>query len=290
MKFIVRSLLSTLLICFSAHAEYKVLGPNSQGAISTNSCATSGALILASGTGGTALQCSADATHSGIISIDKDFGNERMFEVQDNNVDLFDILNNSGNGVQLQIYRNDGALIGQIGLPNFLTGFNLISATNFDLNLVPQGTGRVVVEDISAVEYASFDPTNGNISIFGQDPVLHFHATATLAQINADLTLLAGVSGRTIRIVDFSARVSGTFTTCTTVDVQDTNGTPVVIQSIAAAAILDGSVLKDGTANVTRGVGMWGDLTANEGIEVVNTGSDCAGGTSITFDIQYTID
>ena len=128
-----------------------------------------------------------------------------------------------------------------------------------------------------------------NTSDINQYLVRHLQVTATLAEINAGTTLLAGVTGKTIRVVGFAARVSGTFTTTTSIDLEDTNGTPVAIQTILVAAAADAAVLKDGTSNVTRGLGMWGDLTASAGIAVTNTGSAAAGGTSITFDLDYIV-
>ena len=113
--------------------------------------------------------------------------------------------------------------------------------------------------------------------------------TATLAEINAGKTLVTGIAGKTITVVGFDATVAGTFTTTTSVDLEDTNGTPVAIATAAVAALTDGAVLDSTTANVTMGAGFLGTLTAGEGIAVTNTGTAAAGGTSITYKVDYII-
>ena len=113
--------------------------------------------------------------------------------------------------------------------------------------------------------------------------------TLTLAQINAGATLIAGVTGRIITVLDYKAKVTGNFTTTTAVLVQDTTGTPVIIATNAVAALTDGNILNEKTSNVTMGAGYLAALGAGKGIVVANSGTAAAGGTSITFRIDYTI-
>jgi hypothetical protein len=119
--------------------------------------------------------------------------------------------------------------------------------------------------------------------------IRHVTLTVLTADLNAGKVILAGVAGKKIRVVDFVAKVDGTFDTVTSYILEDTDATPVVIQTMAVAALTDGAILKDGTADVTRDVGMYGYLTDEEGIQVVKDGTDGATGTSITFDISYTL-
>lgn len=130
---------------------------------------------------------------------------------------------------------------------------------------------------------------NFNGSVFGAKIVQTALVTATLAEINAGKTLIAGVTGKSITILDYKAKVSGGFTTTTAVLVQDTTDTPVVIATNAVAALTNGNILNEKTSNVTMGAGYLTTLAAGKGVVVANSGSAAAGGTSITFRIDYTI-
>lgn len=126
-------------------------------------------------------------------------------------------------------------------------------------------------------------------NVFGSRIVQTALVTATLAEINAGKTLIAAIAGRSITILDYKAKVTGAFTTTTAVLVQDTTGTPVVIATNAVAALTDGNILNEKTTNVTMGAGYLTALAAGKGVVVANSGSAAAGGTSITFRIQYSI-
>jgi len=130
---------------------------------------------------------------------------------------------------------------------------------------------------------------NLNGSVFTDKVTLSLTATATLTQINAGLTLLAGVTGKTITVLDFKAKVTGTFATATSVEIEDTNASPVAIASTAVAGLTDGAILNEVESNTTMGAGYLGTLTASEGIAITKTGSDATGGTSITVKIDYII-
>lgn len=111
--------------------------------------------------------------------------------------------------------------------------------------------------------------------------------TVTLAELNAGKTILADLAGRTVKPVAFTITVSGDFTTGTSIEIEDTNGTPIVIASVAQAGLTDGAVIKEDETNTTVGAGFLGSLTAGKGIAVTKTGSDFAGGTSITVKVDY---
>lgn len=113
--------------------------------------------------------------------------------------------------------------------------------------------------------------------------------TATLAEINAGKTLIAGVDGKSILITGYQAKVSGNFASTTAVLVEDTSGSPVVVATNAVAALTNGAILQPGTSDVTMGAGYLAALAAGEGVVVANSGSAATGGTSITFRIEYTI-
>lgn len=112
--------------------------------------------------------------------------------------------------------------------------------------------------------------------------------TATLAELNAGKVLIAGTATKQIRVVDYTARVVGAFTTTTSADLQsETTGTKVT--ALGVAGLTNGAVLQPASANTTIGAGFAADLEVGEGLKVVNTGSAAAGGTSITFTVSYAI-
>jgi hypothetical protein len=109
----------------------------------------------------------------------------------------------------------------------------------------------------------------------------------TLAEINAGKTLIAGATGQNITVTDFIARVTGTFATGTAVLVQSSNGTPVVVATLAEAAIAGTGIVLPPTANVTLGAGYGKQLGTADGLVVANSGSAQTGGTSIEFTITF---
>lgn len=128
------------------------------------------------------------------------------------------------------------------------------------------------------------------------DVVYNLTVTLTLAQINAGTVILGSSGGganfpnHKIRVKSFKAVCSGTFTTLTAVVLQTTESSPVNIASLAVAGLTNGARLhEESSSNVTIGAGFLVDNTEGYGLQVVKTGSTGAGGTSITFDIQYII-
>jgi hypothetical protein len=119
------------------------------------------------------------------------------------------------------------------------------------------------------------------------DRVQVAEVTATLAEINAGKELIAGVTGKTITVVGLTARVSGTFATTTSVDVQSDNATPVKVRVDAVAALSDGAILHDEATNTTLSAGWATALGSGDGLEVANVGTAATGGTSITYTVAY---
>lgn len=113
------------------------------------------------------------------------------------------------------------------------------------------------------------------------------NVTATLAQINAGLTLIPGVTGKKITLLDYTARVNGSsFAGGTNVLLQSTNGTPVVASTIAEAGLVSGAVLKPTSANTTLGAGFSVPLGTSDGLQVAATGTHTTA-TGITFTLTY---
>lgn len=115
--------------------------------------------------------------------------------------------------------------------------------------------------------------------------------SATLAELNAGKTLIPELPGRTIKIIGYTLLFTGAFTTATDIRLQDTNGTPVVITTVAIAAATAGAKISSEAvvANVTDGAGLFANLTIGKGVKIVKTGSSAAGGTSISIKIIYSL-
>jgi hypothetical protein len=122
-------------------------------------------------------------------------------------------------------------------------------------------------------------------------PVYSSISTVSLAQLNAGLTLIPNISGRTIKIVEFLMIFNGTFTTATDIRLQDTNGAPV---NIATVLIANASAAQNAASDVvgtgvTNGAGCFANLTASKGVAIVKTGSAAAGGISIMVRLKYNV-
>jgi len=115
-------------------------------------------------------------------------------------------------------------------------------------------------------------------------PVVSTPAAAVVQVV--DVTV-AGVSGKSVKVLNYIARVAGNFATGTSVELESTNGTPVAVSTLAEAGLTDGAVLVPASANTTLGVGFGKAMGAGDGLKVVNNGTAQTGGTSIEFTIEY---
>ena len=107
---------------------------------------------------------------------------------------------------------------------------------------------------------------------------------ATLAQINAGLTLIPALAGASIRVLNTVSRVVGNFATGTSVELES-GTTNVAVQTILEAALTDGAVVLPTTASV--GAGFAKALPAGEALVVANNGAAQTAGTSVEFTITY---
>ena len=134
--------------------------------------------------------------------------------------------------------------------------------------------------------------TDATADFTGVSPIVYCHIdSASLSEINAGHTLLAAVAGRTVTVVDWSmTAVGGAAGTATAVTLSDTAGSPVLIATVAVAALVEGTVVKPNSANVTDGAaGVGLGLTAEKGITIEKTGSALDTLSDITITIHYTI-
>jgi hypothetical protein len=120
--------------------------------------------------------------------------------------------------------------------------------------------------------------------------VLNYTGTVTLQNIKDGITLIAAVAGRTIKVLRYFIKSTGAFTTGTSVILQDTNSTPVVITTMLVAALTNGAKISSEmtVANVTDGAGFLVNLTADKGI-AIPADAAMAGGTSLLVSIDYVL-
>lgn len=151
------------------------------------------------------------------------------------------------------------------------------------------GTNPVVGQ---ALDKAAADGDLIRVVIAGQsaaaNQVQTITATATLAEINAGKVLIPATTGKKIRVVNFVARHSGSFTTATSIDLVS-DATSVNVESVAIAQATNGAVLVPASTGVTLGAGFGADLPVSEGLKVQKTGSTAAGGTSVTYTVSYAL-
>lgn len=111
--------------------------------------------------------------------------------------------------------------------------------------------------------------------------------TATLAELNAGKAILAAQTGIAYRVLNYTARVVGAFAAATGILIQDSNGTPVVVTTIAVAGLTNGAVLQPSSSNTTIGAAFAGLTTANKDLNIIKNGIDLTTGTSITITVTY---
>jgi|SRR5579872_313034 len=113
--------------------------------------------------------------------------------------------------------------------------------------------------------------------------------TATIAQINAGLTLVAGVAGRTITVTNFYMMAHGNFTTATDVRISDTASSPVDVVTVVVADFQDTNIVTPaGGTGITVGT-FAAPLTAGKGLQLRKTGSSITVATSATVTVQYSL-
>ncbi len=181
-------------------------------------------------------------------------------------------------GAKLEFVYTTNKVITNAGT-NPLFGYALDQATA-DGDLIRVG---IINPQTSAITIADVAALQTTLDSKVQTAVV----TASTAEINAGKTLVAGVTGKKIRVIGVVQRVVGNFAACTSVDVQSSNGTPVKVLVSAVAALTNGALLFPSSANVTPGAGFALDLGVNDGLVVANVGSAATTGTSIQYTVTY---
>lgn len=116
--------------------------------------------------------------------------------------------------------------------------------------------------------------------------------TCTVAAVNGGTCIpLAATTGRTLTVTSYDIIATGSAATCTGVLLEDTNGTPVVASTIAAAGLTSGTHNFAGASSNVLGVGYGAGsgLTAAKGLQILVNGSACTTTTAFNYEITYTI-
>lgn len=120
----------------------------------------------------------------------------------------------------------------------------------------------------------------------------HVNCTAAAIGTGAACTIVAAPTGAK-NIVVWDVKVmalGGNAATCTSIEIEDANGTPVVVASYAAAALTQDALLLLNSANVTlTGASLGAELTAATALVGTTTGSDCTTATSFDIWVLYSI-
>jgi hypothetical protein len=117
-------------------------------------------------------------------------------------------------------------------------------------------------------------------------------ANLTLAQVNAGTVILPAVAGQTYKVQHVSIQaIGGAAAACTLVEVADTSGSPVVAMSSTVAGLSQNTRVTEASAATIAVTNAFAPtaLTANQGIQVLSTGSACTTATSFNVVVFFTI-
>jgi len=132
---------------------------------------------------------------------------------------------------------------------------------------------------------------DGNPSFQGGGSVVYsVQGTATLAQINAGLTVVAGVPGQQIKVIGGRVKANGAFEALTAIELQEEDGSPV-IAGWSQATLTNGAVfdLRNTISGQTIGAGFMAALTAGKGLLLTKTGGTATTATSLDYIIDFVV-
>ena len=112
----------------------------------------------------------------------------------------------------------------------------------------------------------------------------------TAAEVDAGEIVIPEVAGYRVALLDWKAVArGGAVTAATGIIIRDTNGTPVVVATIAAAGLTENNVVTPSTAtHVANGAGSCGALlTAGKGVRVITNGDPIATATHVDVIFVY---
>lgn len=186
-----------------------------------------------------------------------------------------------------------GDILANGGVDGILGGVTPAAATVTTLtasSTATFGAGSSIVAKTST-SATDINPPFDN-RILGNPVVKYVYGSCTVAAVNAGTCIpLALGTGRTISVLNYDIVAAGSAATCTGILLEDTTGSPVVVSTIAAAALTSGTHNFPGIANNVLGVGFGAGsgLTASQGVQIKVNGSGCTTTTAFQYAITYTV-
>ena len=132
-----------------------------------------------------------------------------------------------------------------------------------------------------------------NLSVTNRSVVFNVRQRFTIAQVNAGATLVAAVSGKSIRMVGCKAiAVGGAAGAVTTVDILGTSTTARKLVAFAQASLTQSAVLADGGTGgtVLADGASYTANDANTAVTIGKTGSNVTTATHIDVIFVYVLD
>ncbi len=168
------------------------------------------------------------------------------------------------------------------------SGTNVQSGTLASTGVTTYGAAGGIVAS-TATSTVDIAPPFDN-RILGNPIAKVVSGTCTVAAVNGGTCIpLADAASRTITVTHFDIVAAGSAATCTGIFLEDTNGTPVVIATLAAATLTSGAHNVPLAATLGVGFGAGSGLTTGKGVQIIKNGSDCGTTTAFKYTINYAI-
>ncbi len=114
---------------------------------------------------------------------------------------------------------------------------------------------------------------------------------ATTAEVNAGKVIVQPIAGHTITVVDGWLRaIGGNAGGATSVDITDTNSSPVTAFAMAVGGLTQNAVARVGLATHSTNTNVGTPLTAGKGLKIIKNGSNLTTATAVDYMILYKID
>lgn len=169
----------------------------------------------------------------------------------------------------------------QLGGSRWVIGGSLDVASGGEIDVESGGSLKIAGTAVTA----SAAELN---ELASRETVFAVTSTLTIAQVNAGATIIPAVTGKTLRILDYKLVSTGSMTQLTAIVLQDTNTSPVVVTTVAAAGLTNGTIVHPFTAtHVTNGAGFLASLTASKGLALAKTGSTETTATGLKVYVVY---
>ncbi len=113
----------------------------------------------------------------------------------------------------------------------------------------------------------------------------------TTSEVNTGTVVLPGKTQRTLTVTDFWMRaIGGNAETATSVDIVDTNSSPVTAGKMAVGGLTQNTIARMGLATHSTNTNIGSPLTKGKGLKIGKTGGSLATCTAIDYCIFYTVD